>query len=56
MCEPRHRAADDVLRLATVQDMERSGRHAEPEWSRPLFDPLRDEDLFDWLGFTAEVG
>jgi hypothetical protein len=29
------------------------GRHAEPEWSREFFDPARDEDPFDWLGFGA---
>lgn len=31
-----------------------SGRHAEPDWSREVFDPARDEvDAFDWLGFEA---
>jgi hypothetical protein len=30
-----------------------AGRHAEPTWSRQLFDPSRDEDVFDWLGFSA---
>ena len=29
------------------------GRHAEPEWARELFDPRRDEDPFEWLGFGA---
>lgn len=29
------------------------GRHAEPEWSREFFDPTRDEDPFEWLGFSA---
>ena len=29
------------------------GRHAEPAWSRELFDPARDEDPFEWLGFGA---
>ena len=29
------------------------GRHAEPEWSREFFDPARDEDPFEWLGFSA---
>ena len=29
------------------------GRHAEPEWTRELFDPRRDEDPFEWLGFGA---
>ena len=28
------------------------GRHAEPEWSREVFDSLRDEDPLDWLGFS----
>jgi hypothetical protein len=29
------------------------GRHAEPEWSREMFDATRDEDPFQWLGFSA---
>jgi hypothetical protein len=29
------------------------GRHAEPQWSRELFDATRDEDPFEWLGFGA---
>ena len=29
------------------------GRHAEPEWSRDLFDATRDEDPFEWLGFSG---
>ena len=29
------------------------GRHAEPEWSREAFDATRDEDPFEWLGFSA---
>jgi hypothetical protein len=29
------------------------GRHAEPEWSREMFDAARDEDPFEWLGFGA---
>ena len=29
------------------------GRHAEPAWSRELFDARRDEDPFEWLGFSA---
>ena len=29
------------------------GRHAEPAWGRELFDPSRDEDPFEWLGFSA---
>ncbi len=29
------------------------GRHAEPEWSREQFDATRDEDPFEWLGFSA---
>jgi hypothetical protein len=37
--------ADDV-------DVPRPGRHAEPEWSREMFDSQRDEDPFDWLGFA----
>jgi hypothetical protein len=29
------------------------GRHAEPKWSRELFDSARDEDPFEWLGFSS---
>ena len=29
------------------------GRHAEAAWSRELFDPARDPDPFEWLGFSA---
>jgi hypothetical protein len=36
-------------------DLDRRGLHAEPEWSREMFDSLRDEDPFDWLGF-ADAG
>ena len=32
-----------------------SGRHVEPEWSRDLHDPDRDElDALDWLGFGTD--
>jgi len=53
---PRHRAADDgVLRIvAAGPDLTRPGRHAEPAWSRLAFDAKRDEDAFDWLGFSPE--
>jgi hypothetical protein len=53
---PRHLApdADDsVLRIVTAEVVTSIGRHAEPEWSRELFDPRRDEDPFEWLGFGA---
>jgi hypothetical protein len=52
----RHLAPDvpGVVRIAAPEDLGRRGRHAEPEWSRKTFDPVRDEvDAFDWLGFTA---
>jgi hypothetical protein len=26
---------------------------AGPEWSRAVYDPQRDQDPFEWLGFTA---
>jgi hypothetical protein len=43
-----------TVRIAAAEDLGRRGRHAEPEWSREVFDPARDEvDAFDWLGFTA---
>jgi hypothetical protein len=49
----RHRVpeSEDDLRIAALADLERSGRHAEPAWARPQFDPKVDEDPFDWLGF-----
>jgi hypothetical protein len=52
----RHLAPDvpGVIRIAAPEDLARTGRHAEPEWSRETFDPKRDEvDAFDWLGFTT---
>ena len=44
----RRHAAPEVpgeLRIATPQDLLRTGRHAEPEWTRdpPVSAPLRDE-------------
>jgi hypothetical protein len=53
---PRHLAPDaedTVLRLVTADVVTSTGRHAEPEWMREQFDPRRDEDPFEWLGFTA---
>jgi hypothetical protein len=52
----RHLAPEvpGTVRIAMPEDLARTGRHAEPEWSRATFDPTRDEvDAFDWLGFTA---
>ena len=51
---PRHLApgSPDDVTIATPDDLRRSGRHLEPEWSRPSFDPVRDPDPFDWLGFS----
>ena len=51
---PRHLAPDaDVARSDAVatETGPSAGRHAEPEWSREVFDRLRDEDPFAWLGF-----
>ena len=51
-----HRApewADAELRIADLTDIARPGRHAEPAWARELFDPVVDEDPFDWLGFAV---
>ncbi len=40
------------VRIATPEDLLRPGRHAEPEWTRDLHDPERDEvDSLSWLGF-----
>ena len=50
----RHAAPEAPGLLEIVAAAELSpGRHAEPEWSREAFDPQRDEDPFEWLGFTA---
>ena len=39
--------------VADQADQAGHGRHAEPSWGRELFDPRRDEDPFEWLGFSA---
>ncbi|TFV65341.1 UNVERIFIED_ORG: hypothetical protein E4P37_10605 [Bacillus sp. AZ43] len=49
----RHRAPESVEGVVVAADLDRPGRHAEPEWSRQWFDALRDEDPLDWLGFVA---
>lgn len=53
----RHRApetASPVELLTSEQIAAGVGRHAEGEWTRETFDPLRDEiGAFDWLGFEA---
>ena len=53
----RHRApetSEAVEFLTSEQIAAGGGRHAEPEWDRPAFDPARDDiDAFDWLGFEA---
>ena len=54
---PRHLApgaADDVVLALLEVDEASSGRHAEPEWSRELFDPRRDGDPLAWLGFAEQ--
>jgi hypothetical protein len=55
---PRHLATETPgpVRIATPGDVTRTGRHAEPEWSRELHDPRRDEvDSFAWLGFAPRI-
>jgi hypothetical protein len=50
----RHLAPEipGTVRIAAPEDVTRTGRHTEPEWSRELHDPRRDEvDALDWLGF-----
>ena len=50
----RHRAPDSTeIRIATPQDVVRTGRHAEPEGAREVPDPRRDGDLPEWPGFRA---
>ena len=51
----RHSAPEEpgTLRIATPDDLLRTGRHGEPQWSRDLHDPERDEDdSLSWLGFA----
>ena len=48
-CAPE---AAGIVEIVTPEQL-RPGRHAEPAWSRELFDPARDEDPFEWLGFGA---
>jgi hypothetical protein len=50
----RH-AAPEVPGLVEVVSSTEAhrGRHAEGEWSREVFDPQRDDDALEWLGFTA---
>jgi hypothetical protein len=50
----RHAAPEASGRFELVAaEQTGPGRHAEPEWSRQLFDARRDEDPFEWLGFSA---
>ena len=53
----RHTAPEipGMFSIAAPEEVGRSGRHAEPEWSRELFDPERDEiDPLTWLGFAEQ--
>jgi hypothetical protein len=50
----RHAAPEAPGRVEIVAaERLRPGRHAEGEWSREAFDPQRDDDALEWLGFTA---
>ena len=50
----RHAAPESPGPVAIVAGRQTGpGRHAEPAWSRELFDARRDEDPFEWLGFSA---
>jgi hypothetical protein len=51
----RHAAPEvpGAVRIATPEDLMRTGRHAETEWSRRRHDLKRDEaDPMSWLDFT----
>ena len=53
----RHLAPEipGLVRIAAPQDLMRTGRHTESEWSRTLHDPRRDEtDALEWLGFGQD--
>ncbi len=49
----RHSAPELPGLVEIVAEPAGRGRHAEPAWGRELFDPSRDEDPFEWLGFSA---
>jgi hypothetical protein len=49
----RHCASERSALVEIVAEQAGRGRHAEPTWSRELFDPSRDEDPFEWLGLSA---
>jgi hypothetical protein len=50
----RHSTPEAVSRFEIVAvEHVRPGRHAEAEWSREMFDAARDEDPFEWLGFSG---
>jgi hypothetical protein len=50
----RHGAARFACADAVAADPDLTPRdeHTESDWSRQMFDSLRDADPFDWLGFT----
>jgi hypothetical protein len=51
----RHAAPEvpGAVRIATPEDLLRTGRHTETEWSRRRHDPKRDgADPLSWRGFT----
>jgi hypothetical protein len=52
---PGRHSAPEVPGLVEITTPEQAGpgRHAEPAWGRELFDPTRDDDPFEWLGFGA---
>lgn len=50
----RHRAPEEpgAVEMLTSEQIVARGRHAEPEWTREVHDPARDEiDALEWLGF-----
>jgi hypothetical protein len=57
---PRHLAPgteaehEAVFAALAEHDDTPRGRHAEPAWSRELFDPRRDGDALAWLGFSDD--
>jgi hypothetical protein len=57
---PRHLAPgteaehEAVFAALAEHDDTPRGRHAEPVWSRELFDPRRDGDALGWLGFSDD--
>ncbi len=52
----RHRAPEDTLEtIASLADVDRPGRHAEPDADLPIYDALRAElAAVDWFSLGLD--